>query len=199
MKLFKAFTLVELLVVMAIISFLSVGAFAGLSFGLRQARDVQKKKIVDLAQTALQAYYSDYATYPKCGSTGSGTGSLAVTAAGGSQWYYCADAFPKTSSTGTVTPGNLIIGGGKTGIKDYLEGEWPTSNANAQAGESDKYIRYYYSPGSSSGPALKFAVCITMENKTSSSNIKNISTNVNDCYCAGTEYSEVACKGLESR
>lgn len=186
----KAFTLVELLVVMAIISFLSVGAFAGLSFGLRQARDVQKKKIVDLAHTAMQAYYSDYGSYPKCNGTESTSGMP-------TGWAYCPGAFPFNG-----TGGYLITNTGSstpTGIKDYLEGEWPTQNSNANPGQTDGYLRYYVSSGT--GAKLKFAVCITVENKNSNSNIirKGSSPATKDCYCAGTEYADVACTGMIAR
>lgn len=188
----KAFTLVELLVVMAIISFLSVGAFAGLSFGLRQARDVQKKKIVDLAQTALQAYYADYAAYPKCASGQTAAGTSAP------GWYYCADAFPRASTTGF-----LISNSGSGGIKDYLEGEWPSTNANADPGVGSEYVRYYIFPGTGGATAtpLKYAVCITVENKNSNTNLnrKGVTPAVKDCYCAGTEYSDVACIGMSGR
>ncbi|MCC7304263.1 type II secretion system protein [bacterium] len=193
----KAFTLVELLVVMAIISFLSVGAFAGLSFGLRQSRDVQKKKLVDLAHTAMQAYYADNAKYPKCENNSNGT--LLSLPGVTSQWYYCPGAFPRTGTGNSTVGGYLINQGGTTGVKDYLEGEWPTGNSNADPAEGDKYLRYYYSPGTSAGSALKFAVCISLENKTSSQNLKNIDTGVQDCYCAGTEYAEVRCKGISQR
>lgn len=198
MKLFKAFTLVELLVVMAIISFLSVGAFAGLSFGLRQARDVQKKKIVDLAHTALQAYYSDFGSYPKCQS-GNGTPSTNLT-----NWSYCTQAFPYYTAGSAASGGYLITNNGAAipaGLKDYIEGEWPTQNGNANPGATDEYLRYYVNRGT--GNKLKFAVCITLENKTASSNIirkvSGVSNGPKDCYCAGTEYAEVACNDMSSR
>ncbi len=190
----KAFTLVELLVVMAIISFLSVGAFAGLSFGLRQARDVQKKKIVDLAQTALQAYYADYAAYPKCAN---GQSPAGATAPG---WYVCTDSFPRPSSTAA---GFLINNAGVGGVKDYLEGEWPSTNANADPGATSEYLRYYVFPGTGGATStpLKYAVCVTVENKNSSTNLirKGSSPATKDCYCAGTEYSDVACIGMAGR
>lgn len=188
----KAFTLVELLVVMAIISFLSVGAFAGLSYGLRQSRDVQKKKLVDLAHTALQAYYADYAAYPKC----NGAPSTVTGLTGG--WYYCPGAFPIRGQAGS---GFLITSGGITGLMDYLEGEWPTSNSNADTAAGDKYLRYYINTGSggASGTPLKFAVCITVENKNGNSNLTRKGTTVKDCYCAGAEYAEVSCAGMDGR
>lgn len=200
MKLLKGFTLVELLVVMAIISFLSVGAFAGLSYGLRQSRDVQKKKLVDLAHTAIQAYYSDNARYPKGADGNDCPGTTFTATPSGNIWRYCSGAFPRTDGT-VSSQGYLIKQGGTGGVKDYLEGEWPTSNNNADPGASDQFIRYYYSSGTTTGgSALKFAVCTTLENKTSNQNLTRAgSGGVKDCYCAGTEYSEVSCNGLQGR
>lgn len=186
----KAFTLVELLVVMAIISFLSVGAFAGLSFGLRQARDTQRKKAVELVQIALQAYYSDYASYPKC--EGGNDGNVIS----GTDWVPCPNAFPTASSGGTIATGYLIDEGGRTGIKDYLEGEWPRGNGNIDPG-ANEYLMYYVNRGATK---MRYAVCITLENTTAASNLVRKGENdERDCYCVGTNYEEVACAGLKGR
>ncbi|WKZ24160.1 MAG: type II secretion system protein [Candidatus Dojkabacteria bacterium] len=185
----KAFTLVELLVVMAIISFLSVGAFAGLSFGLRQARDTQRKKAVELVQIALQAYYSDYASYPKCVSQGTKIGN---------DWEFCSGAFPIMGTSGTITEGFLIDGEGRVGIKDYLEGEWPRGNSNVNPGENERYMKYYVNE--SGNTKLRYAVCVTLENTTAASNlVRKGDGNERDCYCVGTNYEEVACAQLEGR
>ena len=61
----KAFTLVELLIVMAIIGLLSIGAIAGGSYAIKQGRISRKKKNVDMISTLLQAYYNDNMDYPK--------------------------------------------------------------------------------------------------------------------------------------
>lgn len=63
-KLFNGFTLIELLVVMAILGILATVALT--SFASAQARSRDSKRKSDLKQiaTALELYYSDYATYP---------------------------------------------------------------------------------------------------------------------------------------
>ena len=187
----KAFTLVELLVVMAIISFLSVGAFAGLTFGLRQARDTQRKKLVDLANTSLQAYYSDYSTYPKTALAGCAAGN---TVTGATNWYYCSNAFP-TDATGS---GTFITGTAKTGIKDYLEGEWPISNTS-NPGSGNNQLRYYYYASSTAAAPVKFAVCISLENKNGGNVTRDVSgVTMKDCYCIGADYAALKCTGLAS-
>lgn len=60
----KAFTLVELLIVMAIIGLLSIGAIAGGSYAIKQGRISRKVKNVDMISTLLQAYYNDKLDYP---------------------------------------------------------------------------------------------------------------------------------------
>jgi prepilin-type N-terminal cleavage/methylation domain-containing protein len=60
----NAFTLVELLLVMAIIGVLSIGAIAGGGFALKRARDTRKKNNVDQIATMMEAYYNDNLAYP---------------------------------------------------------------------------------------------------------------------------------------
>ncbi|HQF36712.1 MAG TPA: type II secretion system protein [Candidatus Dojkabacteria bacterium] len=60
----KAFTLVELLIVMAIIGLLSIGAIAGGSYAIKQGRISRKMKNVDMIATLFQAYYGDKLDYP---------------------------------------------------------------------------------------------------------------------------------------
>src|SRR5215469_17537303 len=61
----KAYTLVELLIVISIIALLSVVAFASLNQARLQARD--SKRWADLYQvrTAIETFKSDYNHYPK--------------------------------------------------------------------------------------------------------------------------------------
>lgn len=60
----KGFTLVELLIVMAIIGLLSIAAIAGGSYAIKQGRTSRKRKEVDQVATLLQAYYNEKLSYP---------------------------------------------------------------------------------------------------------------------------------------
>ncbi|MEA3357096.1 MAG: type II secretion system protein [Patescibacteria group bacterium] len=58
------FTLVEMLVVMAIISVLVGIAIAGLGFALRRARNIARQAFAQDMSTALVSYYADNQVYP---------------------------------------------------------------------------------------------------------------------------------------
>lgn len=64
----KGFTLVELLIVIAILGILMGLALAGMRFAQRRARDLQRQNAVRNLSSALESYYVDYRVYP-AGST----------------------------------------------------------------------------------------------------------------------------------
>ncbi len=69
-KTFKAFTLVEMLIVMGIIIILmAVGITAG-RYAINRANDVAHQNAVDNIYTALQAYYADNREFPTAPTTG---------------------------------------------------------------------------------------------------------------------------------
>ena len=63
-KNYSGFTLVELLVVMAIISILAVISLANFRTSQIKARDAERKNDLRQIANALEAYMSDHATYP---------------------------------------------------------------------------------------------------------------------------------------
>ncbi|HKB88777.1 MAG TPA: type II secretion system protein [Patescibacteria group bacterium] len=84
MKFQKAFTLVELLVVISIIGILaSIGLVAFRSTQFR-SRDAQRKSDLKELSSALELFYSDYGKYPSSGSDGriQACGYVAGTATG---------------------------------------------------------------------------------------------------------------------
>ncbi|MFH1601377.1 MAG: prepilin-type N-terminal cleavage/methylation domain-containing protein [Candidatus Shapirobacteria bacterium] len=60
----KGFTLVELLVVMAIMAILASIAFGQYRNSQKKARDAQRKADLDNIARALEMYYSDHGSYP---------------------------------------------------------------------------------------------------------------------------------------
>jgi len=60
----KSFTLVELMVVIAIIAILGVAAVPVAGYALRRARDTKKQENVDQLAISIQAYYDEYLEYP---------------------------------------------------------------------------------------------------------------------------------------
>lgn len=197
----KGFTLVELLVVMAIIAFLTVGSFAGLTFGLRQARDTQRKQMVDTLNTAFNAYYSDYNQYPSL-KTDSWMRSVIVSQPAGVNIHKAENAFSGPTRTGD----GLTTQKGTLGIADYLEGtfNWgPIDKTRA-----DGFLAYYFKITSnstfnqSSFTADSFSVCTVLENKNGGNVARpqgiglTVPIGTKDCYCLGGDYQQYGCNGM---
>ena len=60
----RGFTLVELLVVMAIMSVLIGISVAGLGFAMRRSRNIARQSAATNLDRSLEAYYSDFQNYP---------------------------------------------------------------------------------------------------------------------------------------
>ncbi len=67
----KAFTLIELLIVITIIGILAVALVPRISQGPARARDVQRKADLQQVATALEMYYADHGEYPNIDFDGS--------------------------------------------------------------------------------------------------------------------------------
>jgi prepilin-type N-terminal cleavage/methylation domain-containing protein len=80
----RAFTLVELLVVISIIGLLSTIATVSMSSARSKARDTKRQADVKQIITAMQMYYDTNGTYPNTGATG--TAPLNCSG-GGTNWF----------------------------------------------------------------------------------------------------------------
>jgi prepilin-type N-terminal cleavage/methylation domain-containing protein len=60
----KAFTLIELLIVIAIIAILAGLGFAGVNGALKTARKTEVRAMANQIKLALSAYYAEYGVYP---------------------------------------------------------------------------------------------------------------------------------------
>lgn len=192
----KGFTLVELLVVMAIISFLTVGSFAGLTFGLRQARDTQRRTLTTSINTALLAYYADFQEYPggsitAIGCSGSPLGG-GPSGTGNFSYRRCTTAFQQT--------GGLLFTTGKNGLADYFEGTFNWGPIDPT--RANEFLGYYAGvagSGAATARSLKYGICVVLENQ-NGGNIVRAGSNPQkkDCFCLGSDYTNYACGGLQS-
>jgi len=128
-KMSKGFTLVELLVVMAILGILAALTLTSFSSARRAARDTQRKSDLEQIRSALEMYRSDVGAYP-------GTISGGIIGPGGQTYleamsdpdtdkiYYYLSADPFTTynlcatlenvSAGTPCPGTVSCASGAT-------------------------------------------------------------------------------------
>jgi len=78
MKKIRGFTLVELLVVMAIIGVLAAIVMVNLTESQKKSRDAKRKADLNTILTAMMLYYDDHNTFSlagcECGSSGTGRG-----------------------------------------------------------------------------------------------------------------------------
>lgn len=188
---FKAFTLVELMVVMAIIAFLSVGAYAGITFALRQGRNTQRMRVADQLQTALTAYYADFQKYPTC------TGASRMSTSNSSLYVYpCPGLLTISGGTGQeAQPGAVITQDAPVGLKEYFDGDFKLGAIK----EVDSVMYYFHKPSASSTTATKFTVCVDLEGPRGGNTTKvspHAKAGQNDCYCVGSEQAAIACNGV---
>lgn len=66
----KGFTLIEILIAMAIMGILASVGFGSYIRSLKKGRDAQRKSDLNQVQSALEAYMSDFQVYPGCNSEG---------------------------------------------------------------------------------------------------------------------------------
>jgi prepilin-type N-terminal cleavage/methylation domain-containing protein len=77
------FTLIELVVVIAIIGILSITGAVAFSNSLKLARDGRRKQDLDAITQALRMYYQEYGRYPRAGACAYGTGCYVYSTSGG--------------------------------------------------------------------------------------------------------------------
>jgi len=115
----KAFTLIELIVVIGIIGVLatlSMGSYANVQRG---ARDAKRKSDLKDIELALQQYYSDNSQFPPAGGCDYGTNCYVYSTAGAS-WIPA--LVSRYLDTVPVDPKNTAAGPWKTGNYSYAYG-----------------------------------------------------------------------------
>jgi general secretion pathway protein G len=92
----KGFTLMELIVAMAILAILTTGGLTTYTRSLKRGRDAQRKSDLSQIQKALELYFNDKSSYP----LDNGSGQIGSDACQGSTCVWGTSAFE--DSTGTV-------------------------------------------------------------------------------------------------
>lgn len=188
-KVIKGFTLIELLVVMSIIAFLMLASIAGLTYGLKKARDTSRQRAVTTIQTALMAYYNDNLIFPSATDITNQGGTC--TASGS---YQRCDV---TALVGLNDTGNAPAANQDTApLHTYFEEGFRSPIAITTGKDLDRAIGYYVS-----SDATQYAVCALTELPNSGNVTIAASVNADGdnwgCFCDGPLGQEVACEGLE--
>lgn len=103
----SGFTLMELLVVVAIIGLISSVAFVSMQRARAEARDTKRLADIDAVHNALELYYNDYGVYPNS----SICNNLSAVSACNSNFMpntWIADLVPKYMKTLPIDPLNRI-------------------------------------------------------------------------------------------
>lgn len=120
----RGFTLVELLVVMAIMSVLIGISVAGLGYAMRRSRNINRQAAAANLDRALEAFYSDHQQYPD-------------TTPGATAFPVAADTFMETLIDAPVVGSEDTTGY----LYEYLEGSWDVAPKTWIYYKSDS-IRY---------------------------------------------------------
>ena len=186
----KGFTLIELLVVMAIIAFLMLASLAGLTYGLKKARDTSRQRAVATIQTALLSYYNDNLQFPSYTQITALGGTC--TSIGGS--IYRCDVTPLVglNATGDGFASNRT----SSPLYKYFEEGFRSPIAITAGKDLDRAMGYYVN-----SDATQYAICTLTELDTSGNVTPHSSVTADGdtwgCYCLGSLAEDVACNGLE--
>lgn len=165
----KAFTLIELLIAMALLAILALLLVGNLNMTLKRGRDSQRKSDLSQYQKALEIYYEDRKTYPTFDVVNTSYKKLCITedCSSPSETFYMLKTpqDPSTGYTYTYVPAPTPSGGGPATsyyLYSYLENTQDagstisqtgfTSGAKCDAAKTTTNCKYYVS--SSNAPVL---------------------------------------------
>lgn len=113
----KAFTLIELLIVIAIIGILSSVVLVKLTVAREKARDAARLKSIKSIQSALEVYYANYGRYPRSANCGASIPNVSwcnsVQSQNGSgHWIKDNGLVAFSGASDPVDPGAAALGSG---------------------------------------------------------------------------------------
>lgn len=146
----KGFTLVELMVVIAVIGILASVALVSLTGVQRSARDAQRKSDLATYRTALERYYADNQVYP---------GSASTTA-------------PDTtvSSTGIFTAGGALVTNNYL-PKALLDPQNNVSSCKKDTASAVQACLYKFQANATTNTATSYVLWTVLENPTTAGGI----------------------------
>lgn len=190
-KKIEGFTLIELLVVMSIIAFLLLASLAGLTYGLKKARDTSRQRAITTIQTALLAYYNDNLQFPTGNAAGCTGSTFPVTVNGTTVSVHKCDI---TTLVGLNSYGNAPASNSSSApLAKYFEEGFRSPIAIPSDGSKDldNAMAYYVTDD-----GTQYALCTLTELK-SSGNVQYSNSAHNwGCFCDGPLGAAVACHGL---
>ena len=138
----KGFTLIELMVVIAVIGILASVALVSLTGVQKSARDAQRKSDIATYRTAIERYYADLQVYPGSGGTGDSTSG---------------------AGAGIFTTGGELVS------KNYLpkvltDPQNGTSNCKITSAASLQTCQYKYLANATTNTASSYVLWAIMEN-----------------------------------
>ena len=165
----KAYSLIELLVVITIISVLMVGGLSVIRYGIQKAQDTQRIKLAKAVEQIAQKTYDKRSTYWL--RTNSGTVCRCISLAGGSMgttyWSFNGPAC------------SCLV----QALKDSMEGD----SIGTFLDNLDNMSLHYYASSNTTQPL--YGVCVLLEgqpiNRSGYYRYSGARTKFKSCYCTG--------------